>query len=189
MPDQPDPDALHTEAPALARCGSRFPPTDVSGRARKLLSGCEVLVAVAPRPALRTGYRRTAAVAALVGTGASVRAGGHSGPSLFAKWADMSCPLCDRYFPIHGVPCTEAVLSLPLHQREKVSYGRLIWTGWRPCPECGTSSGCPHHMPCVREYCPACCDGRKLTTCLQHGGEPVVVVRGAGFPASAAVAP
>jgi len=80
----------------------------------------------------------------------------------------VNCPLCNRYFPTHGVPCTQDRLLLPIHTRPKISRGRVLWTGRRPCPECATSSGQPHHMPCGREYCPACGDGRKLISCLDH---------------------
>ncbi len=80
----------------------------------------------------------------------------------------MSCALCDRRFPVHGVPCTDTRLMLPIHVRPQVSYGRVPWTGRRPCPECATAPGSPHHMPCEREYCPACEDGRRLTSCLEH---------------------
>jgi hypothetical protein len=87
----------------------------------------------------------------------------------------MNCTLCNQHFPIRGLPCTEAMLLLP-NQKTQVAYGRILWTGRRPYPQCATSSGQPHHMPCDREYCPACCDGQTLTSCLQRGGEPLVVV-------------
>jgi hypothetical protein len=79
-----------------------------------------------------------------------------------------SCPLCDQDFPTHGVRCTEDRLLLPIHARPQINHGRVLWTGRRPCPECATPTGRPHHMPCEREYCPACGDGQRLTSCLDH---------------------
>jgi hypothetical protein len=41
-------------------------------------------------------------------------------------------------------------------------------TGRRPCPERATPPGSAHHLPCEREYCPACGDGQRITSCLRH---------------------
>jgi hypothetical protein len=90
------------------------------------------------------------------------------GERAFRYIATVNCPLCDQHFPIHGVPCTEAGLMLPIHEKTRVRHQRMLWTGRRPCPECATSPGWPHHMPCDREHCPACCDGQKLISCLGH---------------------
>ncbi len=39
----------------------------------------------------------------------------------------MSCALCDRYFPVHGVPCTDARLMLPIHEGlAAASRGRAL---------------------------------------------------------------
>ncbi len=80
----------------------------------------------------------------------------------------LTCPLCDQDFPLRGTACTEEWLALPLHARPQVSHRRLPWTGRRPCPECAASPGWPHHLPCEREYCPACGDGQRLISCLRH---------------------
>ena len=80
----------------------------------------------------------------------------------------LTCPLCDRAFPLRGVACTEEWLQLPIHTRPQVSQRRVPWTGRRPCPECATPPGSPHHLPCDREYCPACSDGQRITSCLRH---------------------
>ena len=92
----------------------------------------------------------------------------HSGSGPSPHVGTMNCALCARHFPVHGVPCAGTRLRLPIHLIPRTTYGRVLWTGRRPCPECATSPGSPHHMPCDREYCPACVDGQRLTSCLDH---------------------
>jgi hypothetical protein len=92
----------------------------------------------------------------------------HSGSGPSPHVGTMNCALCARHFPVHGVPCAGTRLRLPIHLIPRTTYGRVLWTGRRPCPECATPPGSPHHMPCDREYCPACVDGQRLTSCLDH---------------------
>jgi hypothetical protein len=92
----------------------------------------------------------------------------HSGSGPSPHVGTMNCALCARQFPVHGVPCAGTRIRLPIHLIPRATYGRVLWTGRRPCPECATSPGSPHHMPCDREYCPACVDGQRLTSCLDH---------------------
>ncbi len=103
------------------------------------------------------------------------RAGAAEGAEPFSNGAESSppppipgCPLCAQVFPVRGVACTEEWLRLPIHARPQVGYRRAPWTGRRPCPECAAPPGQPHHLPCEREYCPACADGQRLTSCLRH---------------------
>jgi hypothetical protein len=92
----------------------------------------------------------------------------NAAPPIRTSLPTINCPLCDQDFPTHGVPCTEDRLLLPIHVRPQISHRRIPWTGRRPCPECETPPSRPHHMPCEREYCPACSDVQRLTSCLDH---------------------
>jgi hypothetical protein len=79
----------------------------------------------------------------------------------------MNCPLCDHDIAWRA-PCTVEAILLPIHARPRTRYRRLTWTGRRPCPGCGTSSGHSHHLCCERERCPACAGDQPLTTCHEH---------------------
>jgi hypothetical protein len=92
----------------------------------------------------------------------------HSGSGPSPHIGAMNCALCDQHFPVHDVPCAGTQLLLPIHARPRTSYRRVLWTGRRPCSECATSPASPHHMPCEREYCPACGDGQRLISCHAH---------------------
>jgi hypothetical protein len=87
----------------------------------------------------------------------------------------MKCPLCDQDMAWY-TPCSVETIDLPIHTRQRAEYRRVIWTGRRLCPDCGTSPGCPHHLCCDRERCPVCGDDQRLTSCLEHflvGGPPL----------------
>jgi hypothetical protein len=88
--------------------------------------------------------------------------------SRFHTSAPMNCPLCDLDMG-WAAPCGVESILLPIHRRERTRYQRLVWTGRRHCPACGTSPGRTHHLCCERERCPACPDAQQqLTSCLEH---------------------
>ena len=102
------------------------------------------------------------------GIGSTFQVRSHCGLELHGHVPAVNCPLCDQRFPTHGVACTQSRLLLPIHTQPRINHWRVLWTGHHPCPECATAPGRPHHMPCEREYCPACGDGQKLISCLDH---------------------
>jgi hypothetical protein len=76
---------------------------------------------------------------------------------------------------VWNLPCSIETIELPIHTRVRTEYRRVIWTGRRLCPDCGTSPGRAHHLCCERERCPACHADQQLTSCLDH-------FLGAAFP-------